>query len=130
VHHETERIEQFVESGGYKKTGAKVSATFAIEYENGVQILDVELLIPLDKPFTPPCGCVCKPEFKLTNAVSLRCTGGPIKIQEAGVKLHEFIVENKMTPITCGYNVIVQEAKADVENLIVDIFVGISPNIL
>ena len=90
---ETERIGRFIESGGYQKTGPTVTATFAVEQQDGAQILDVEVLVPLDKPFTPPEGCTCKPEFLLTNAVTIRHTGNPAGLQETCNQLMAYIQE-------------------------------------
>jgi len=123
-----EYMEKFIEDGGYKKTGSPVSATHAVGQQNNEQILDIEVLIPLDKHFTPPEGYVCKPEFKLTNAISIRHDGNPAKLQETCDKLTTFIEEHGLTPITCGYNV--TKSQTDAENAIVDVYIGISSNVL
>ena len=133
---ESMQISRFIESGGFAKAGPTVTATFAIEQQGGTtpdkQVLDMELLIPLDKPFTPPDSCVCKPEFRLVNAVSIRHMGNPATLQESCNKLMAYVEEHGLQPITCGYNVTVQEAKtqAEMDQMIVDVYIGISPNIL
>jgi effector-binding domain-containing protein len=129
---ELARIGKFVEDGGFTKTGPTVTATFAAEVENGAQMLDMEVLIPLDKPFDPPEGCVCKPEFKLVNAAVIRHTGNPAGLQSTVNKLLAYIQQKGLQPITSGYNVTVKEAKTplEVDEMIVDIYLGISPSIL
>lgn len=129
---ETERIGRFIENGGFNKTGPTASVTFAVEEENGEQIFDIEVLIPLEQPFTPPDGCVCKSEFRLLNAVFIRHTGDPARLQESCDKLTAYIQEHELQPITCGYNVTVQEPKtsADIDQMIVDVYIGVNPNIL
>ena len=44
-----------------------------------LRVMDVEVPIPLDKPFAPPAGCVCKPGILLTNAVTIRHIGLRLK---------------------------------------------------
>jgi effector-binding domain-containing protein len=129
---ELARIGKFAEDGGFNKTGPTVTATFAAEVENGAQVLDMEVLIPLDKPFTPPEGCACKPEFLLTNAVVIRHTGNPAGLQDTVNTLMAHIQERGLTPITPAYNVTVKEARTplEVDDMIVDVYIGISPNIL
>ena len=129
---ETVRIGKFIEEGGYTKTGPTVTATFAVDQQAGTQVLDVEMLIPLDKEFIPPDGCVCKPEIILTNAVSIRHTGNPSGLQGTCNLLMAYIQENGLQPITCGYNVTIKEPKtpAEVDQMIVDVYIGLSPNTL
>jgi hypothetical protein len=40
------------------------------------------------------------------------------------------MVENKMQPITVGYNVTRKADPLETENTIIDVFVGINPNIV
>jgi hypothetical protein len=129
---ELAKIGKFVEDGGYTKTGPTVTATFAVESEGGSQVLDMEVLIPLDKPFTPPEGCALKPEFLLTNAVTIRHIGNPAGLQNTVTALTAYIQERRLTPITAAYNVTVKEARTplEVDDMIVDVYIGISPNIL
>ncbi|MCL2044946.1 MAG: AraC family transcriptional regulator [Oscillospiraceae bacterium] len=129
---ETEHIGRFIEEGGYIKTGPTVSVTFSIEQQDGVQLLDIEILIPLDKPFVPPEGCVCKAEIHVTNAVSIRHIGNPSTLQDTCNLLMAYIQEHELQPITCAYNVTTKDANTiyDVEDMIVDVYIGISPNIL
>jgi effector-binding domain-containing protein len=129
---ELARIGKFVEDGGFTKTGPTVTATFAAEVENGAQILDMEVLIPLDKPFDPPERCVCKPEFKLVNAAVIRHTGNPAGLQNTVNELIAYIQQNGLQPITSAYNATVKEAKTplEIDEMIVDVYIGLSPNIL
>ena len=129
---ESIRIGKFVESGGYTRTGSTVTATFSIEQQNGEQVLDMEILVPLDKSFSPPDGCVCKPEFVLTNAASIRHIGNPAGLQDTCNRLMAYLQEHNLQPITGGYNATVREAKTptEIDQMIVDVYIGINPNIL
>ncbi|MDR2572309.1 MAG: AraC family transcriptional regulator [Oscillospiraceae bacterium] len=126
------RISKFIEDGSFTKTAPTATATFAVEIENGQQMLDIEVLISLDKPFDPPEECVCKPEFLLTNAVTIRHLGNPTGLEDSYNKLMSYIEERGYVTITNGYNVTVTEPKspADIDQMIIDIYIGVSPNIL
>ncbi|MDR0906632.1 MAG: AraC family transcriptional regulator [Oscillospiraceae bacterium] len=126
------RINTFIELGGYKKTGPTVSCTFSVEPQGSEQLIDMEILVPLDREFTPPEGCTRKPEFLLTNAVTIRHIGNPAGLQETAEQLVAYIQSRELTPVTAGYNVAVQDAKTplEIDNMIVDIYLGINPNIL
>ena len=129
---EVVRIGKFVEDGGYTRTGSTVSVTYAIEQQGTSPILDVELITPLDKPFIPPQGCICKPIIKLVHAVSIRHIGNPAGLQETVNLLLAYIQKNNFQIITPAYNVSVQEATMPnmIDQMIVDVYIGVSPNIL
>ena len=56
--------------------------------------------------------------------------GHPIGLQEACNHLNKYIVENKLQPITVGYNVTKKMDMLSLQNTEIDVYVGISPNIL
>lgn len=127
-----ESVSSFIESGSYKTTGPSVSATYNVEQRGNEQILDMEIFIPLDKPFTPPEGWEYKSEFRLANLVSIRHYGDPADMQTTANSLMEYLQENGLRPTTCAYNVTVQEPESptDIDQMIVDIYIGVSSNIL
>ncbi len=114
------------------KNGAVTTSTFSIEVINNQQIMDIEILVPIDKEINLPKGYIFKKKFSLTNAVKISHYGNPALMQNAINELNAYITENNLVPITSGYNVTVKEpiSQADIDNMIVDIYVGISPNIL
>lgn len=126
------KIDEMIRSNKAEKSGPNVSATFAVEMSNGKPLLDVEVLVPINKVITVVDGYVFKPIFCLKNAVKIRHTGNPSGLQKTANELMTYISQKKLTPITVGYNVTVQEAASqlDVDNMIVDIYVGVSDNIL
>ena len=113
-----------------EKNGSIVTATFSIEPTSGV--MDIEVLVPLNKAVALPEGYTLKPAFKLTNAVKVRHAGNPALLQKSADELNAYIQTNALTPITVGYNVTVKEPTSpeDIENMIIDMYAGISPNIL
>jgi hypothetical protein len=126
---EMQKIGLLLKEKAVEKNGSVVTATFAIDVSGD---MDIEILVPLNHAIFLPNGYTLKPNFKLTNAVKIRHAGNPVHLQKSAQDINAYIADNQLIPITVGYNVVVSEPKnpQDVENMIVDIYVGISPNIL
>lgn len=128
----TQEMQNLIESNGAHKTLHGVSATYGIENTGSAPMMEVEIMYPLDKPIAVSAPYVLKPVFRLRNAVKIRHTGNPALMQNAANELMVYIKDRGLMPITAGYNVTVQEptSPTDIENLIVDMYVGVSDNIL
>jgi effector-binding domain-containing protein len=130
---EISRITEFVNEGRFTKSGSTATVTYSVETDgDGAQLLDMEVLMPLNEPFSPPDGCVCKPAFRLMNAVKIRHEGNPAGLQSTANELLAHIRQKGLQPITPVYNVTVKEARTPLEadGMIVDMYLGVSPNIL
>lgn len=121
-----DNIGKVIKENNANKNGYVVTSTFAIEVVDNQQIMDIKILVPLDKEITVPDGYVFKKQFKLTNAVKIRHEGNPALMQSSANELTKYISDKGLTPITSGYNVTVKEptSQADIDNMIVDIYVG------
>lgn len=128
----TKEMQSLIETSGAHTTLNGVSATYAVENEGGIPVMEVEIMYPLDKAITVPSPYVMKPVFRLRNVVKIRHTGNPALMQNTANELMTYIKEKGLMPITVGYNVTVQEPSTptDIESLIVDMYVGVSDNIL
>ena len=128
----SKEIEELLKNNNAKKVGANVSVTFAIDTTGLEPMLDVEILIPIDKTIFVSAPYTIKPVFRLRNAVKIRHKGNPALLQNTANELMEYIKNKGLIPITAGYNVTIQEISSptDVDSLIVDIYVGVSDNIL
>lgn len=115
-----------------KKIMSGVSATYEIINSGTDAVMDVEIMYPLDKHINVAAPYKIKPIFRLKNAVKIRHEGNPALLQEAGNKLMNYISNKGLMPITVGYNVTVHEPTSpmDIDNLIVDIYIGVCDNIL
>lgn len=125
-------MEQIISENSAEKKGSSATATFAIENNGSQPIMDIEILIPLNKEIHVPSDYKFKPIFRLNNAVKVRHQGNPAMLQNSANELMKYIADHQLTPITTGYNVTVQEPtnQNDVDSLIVDMYVGVSDNIL
>jgi len=132
LNEEMQKINKFISDNELKKTAPTVTITYSTEENNQGQIMDIEMLLAIDKPFIPPENCKLKPIFHLTNAVKIRHIGNPMNLQQTLNRLLEYVDNNGLTTITGAYNVTVKEVQdhADLNNMIVDIYVGILPNVI
>lgn len=123
----SKEIDEIVERSKAKKNGCTVTVTHNITVENGQQVLDLEIMIPLDKEIAVPAGFEFKNEFSINNALMVRINGNPNQMQGALKELSEYIKEKNLKPNTPLYVVTVKEAKipAEVNDMVTEIYIGV-----
>ena len=119
-------MESYIQNVGAKRVGNPIVATYAIE---GATV-DVELLMPIDMIINSKDKFVFKNQIKIVNAVVAAYKGHPIGLQDTCNQLNQYIMEHKLQPVTVGYNVTKKTDMLNPENTEIDVYVGISPNIL
>ena len=126
------RMGAFIKENGLNKSGCVTTTTFAVESIGGTQLMDIEILCPVDKACDVPYGFTFKPKFRLSNAAKITHNGNPANMQESVNKLIDYLNQNKLTPVTSLYNVTVNEPKTpqDIDNMVVDMYIGVTDNIL
>lgn len=126
------KIGQFLKEKNLKKNGPIINTTFAVEMKDNKQILDTELSIPVDREIELPAEYTFKKVFNLVNAICIRHTGNPMTLQNTYNDLNKFLTENKLQPITPAYNVTVNDVTdtAKIDEAIVDIYLGVNPNMI
>ena len=97
---------------------------------SGMEMSDIEFLIPVNKKISESFAFKFKPVFKLVNAVKIRHEGSMKEIEHSEHILDEYILQNSMQPVTQIYYLFIQSTEYDNEDNIVDIYKGISENIL
>lgn len=129
INEEIININRFFESRGIEKQGPFMTTTYAIEQNN---LFDMEILVPMNKAVELPQKYVFKPVFKLVNAIYVRHKGNPSLLQTVYNEIYAYIHNNKLQPITPAYNVTVKEITPgmNMDDVVIDIYIGISPNIL
>ena len=126
------KIGQFLKEKDLKKSGPIINTTFAVEMKDNKQILDTELLIPIDREIELPAEYTLKKVFHLVNAICIRHTGNPMTLQNTYNELNRFLAENKLQPITSAYNITVNDVTdpAKIDEVIIDVYIGVNPNIV
>lgn len=125
-------IERIIDHLGAKRNLPTVTTTYGVFQQQGFPVLDIEILVPLDRKVAVPVGFSWKDHFLLTNAVMVQHVGDPINMDRSLAELKNYITCNNLTPISNYYNSTVVESKspADIDKFTVNIYVSISPNIL
>lgn len=127
-----QEIERILQEHGAQKDAPIVTTTFSVEQGAMGPIMDAEILVPLNKEIPVPSGYVWKPQFLLTNAVKLHHVGNPSGLQNSVDELTDYMRMHHLTPVTSGYNVTLKEAHTllELDAMEIDVYVGISPNVL
>ena len=126
------QLSDFISENDLTKSGCFTTSTFAVENINNQPVMDIELLCPVDREITLPSGFTFKSTFRLNNAVKIVHTGNPALMQSTVNELTEFLKSNHLTPVTSIYNVTVVEPKSqqEIDSMVVDMYIGVSQNIL
>ena len=119
-------MEIYIQKSGAERAGSPATATYGVEGDE----IDIELLMPIDKKIDSTDIFLFKSKIKIVNAVVMCYKGHPIGLQEACNQLNQYIMEHKLQPKTVGYNVTKKTDMLNPENTEIDVYVGISPNIL
>jgi effector-binding domain-containing protein len=132
IQQEMIQIGNFMQQNNLKKSGPVVTTTFAIEQNGTSPLLDMEILVPLDKDIPLPEQYRMKKLFHLKNAVYARHEGNPQLLQNTLNSMVQYIQNNKLQQITPAYNATVNEPKPGegLDKLIIDAYIGVNPSIL
>lgn len=132
VNTEVMKIQQFFKAQGIKKNGSLMTTTFSVEMLNGQSLMDMEILVPMDKTTDLPPEYKLKPLFQLVNAVYARHKGNPANLQNTYNEMTQYMTQNNLKPITTAYNVQVNELTPgqSINDVAIDIYIGVNPNIL
>ncbi|NLP47072.1 MAG: AraC family transcriptional regulator [Epulopiscium sp.] len=125
-------IGQVLQDLGVQKNGPVMTATYAVEQMDNKQVMDIELLIPMNRDIKLPKEYTFKPIIKIMNALCIRHEGHPARLQDTINRLNAYILEHNKQVITAAYNVTVKNAESQEElnDMIIDIYVGCSPCIV
>ena len=121
-----QEMENKASLAGAKKVAYPITATYSVEGD----LIDIEMLLPIDKPIDDIDKFRYKSKVKIVNAIVAKHRGNPMKLQSTCNKLNQYLIEHKLVPITVGYNVTKKIDALNVEDTEIDVYVGISPNIL
>lgn len=120
------KMEEKVNLAGAKRIGMPITVTYGVENDT----MEIEILLPIDRKISSTIEFCYKEKIKIVNALVAKHKGNPMKFQNTCNELNQYIAENKLVPITAGYNVTKKTNPIDIEDTEIDVYVGISPNIL
>lgn len=102
-----------------------ITTTKSLEVINGEQIMEVEFLLPVSYRIPVEGPYIFKSKLKLSNALYAKVTD-LTKLQDTLNQVNQYILDNKMQPITSAYLV---QTKQDNKPSI-EVYIGINPNSL
>src|SRR5690554_5884967 len=125
--HEMQKIGEYFQKNKIKKVGPIVNTTFNIENVNGEQLLDVEILVPMNKKYDLIGEYKFKEKFHLLNAIYTSHKGNPALLQQTYDLLFQYIQKNNLQQITPAYNVNVKELAPgeSMDEMIIDVYIGV-----
>jgi effector-binding domain-containing protein len=126
-------LNEYIKSQSAGRAGPSISTTYSVDQSGGQAVLDMEILIPVDRNIEQADGYVFKKKFHLVNAAYIRHEGRPEQLQEACSRLIKYLQENKLQNITSINNVMIKEPQninGTFGDMIVDLYIGINPSIL
>lgn len=94
--------------------------------EPTISIINVELLIPIDRKFKSSSRYVFKPIFRLENAVLAKYCGHFCNLSDAHKEITDYLQYNKLQPITKIYHVL---RNFQEDTGVIDMFVGVNGNL-
>jgi hypothetical protein len=69
--HEIRKLGRFLEDNGIKKAGSIITVTFAVEVSDGEPLMDLEILVPVEKKLYATGDYIFKSIFRMVNAVCI-----------------------------------------------------------
>ncbi len=126
IEEEVKKILNYFKQNNIEVIGSTINTTHSIENINGEMLIDFEQFFPVNQKIKGDKYEI-KEEFFLTNALYTKHKGNPALLNETYREINRYISENKLHQITNAYNVFVKEVD-DVNNMEIDIYVGINPN--
>jgi effector-binding domain-containing protein len=123
-----EDIESFMEKKSIKKIGPVITAVYTLDFEEGKQMIDLEILVPVNKEFSSEKEYVFRNEFSITRALRLQYRDKPALLQEAYVALNAYMAGHGLAPVTPMYNVYINNNVSGYipRNTEIDIYVGVT----
>lgn len=125
-----QQMNKYVKESNVEVTGSVITAIHSINAEGNNQIYDFEIMLPLSKKVNSFSEFIFKDNFILSDSLMFRHIGNPQSMNSEMEELVKYINDNQLKPVTPFYNVTVKGAAtpAEIDSMIVDIYVGVESN--
>lgn len=122
------QIATFMENEHLQKIGPIITCTHSVAVENGKEILDFEIMIPVNTTSITSNEYSIKPKFRIANALMCSHNGNQNELVNIYNKIKHYIHENQIQNVTNFYTV--SRNIDDNGNLNIVVYIGVSNNIL
>jgi len=129
---EMKKIAKFLESQDIKQSGPVITATFDVDTDNGDPLMDMEILIPMDRKIDLPEDYRFKEIFHIAHAVCAKHSGAPSSLHSTYTDLFTYLKNNNLQPITAVYNAYVKglSSGSPEDDMNIDVYIGVNPSTL
>lgn len=124
------KAEEVIKKANLEIIGPVITAIHSIENDGSNQLFDFELIVPVSGVMASVDEYIFKDKFMIENALTFRHIGNPQSMNSEMEEFIKYIKENQFKPVTPFYNITIKVAvtPAEIDNMIVDIYVGIECN--
>ncbi len=127
MEHHSKLIENSLEKYGLARGNVSLSSTYSVNVINNEHIIDMEVLIPVDKYLPIEDESLIIKEFLVKNAVVVNVVGRE-QLSDGLNHLTKYINDEQMTMITPAYTVTPYSESINLKEVTLEIFIGVSPN--
>lgn len=120
----------FIKMYKLNQVGGIITTVHKIDKDS--ELLDMEIMIPIEHKATDLKKYTVKPIFHLVNALHLGYQGSPGNLSTAHQEIFKYVAEHKLQPITPLYNFYSNklDETQSLEDLKVDLLIGVNPSII
>jgi effector-binding domain-containing protein len=122
-------VDDFLKKNKLVRGNPVVTSTLGGQVINGIQFLDMKMIIPIGERFESNEKFEYLSEFKIENALKITHIGNPNDIMGTVQQLIGYITDHKLEPNTSVYNVSFGKSDAsaeiDLNSVITDMYIGI-----
>ena len=122
------KMSDYVSSFG-AKTMRVLTITQGLNFETGIQRLDMEFMVEANQPIKGNNIYRFIPEYKLANTISSKYVGHPQNANMATKEVQQYIQKKELRPITAVHQVVnhmIKEKKLKQKNIInIEVHVGV-----
>jgi len=123
-------VKKYIDDKGLKTLGFLINTTHSIAKHENKDVLDFEILVPMNAVFETENDFVYKPNFRIVNAVQTSHVGDPKQLSATYLKLLDYLNLHKLSQITPIYNRQISYSGDKVNPEVIEVFVGVNPNII
>lgn len=121
-----EEMEKFIIQEDAVRLYPSISTTYMMEGE----LIDIEILIPINRRIEGDNKYLFKDKLLICNAVVVRHSGNSESLQKIFSELNQYIIHRELQPITTAYSVTQKKDVLNSNDYNIDIYIGVSNNIL
>jgi effector-binding domain-containing protein len=119
-------MQQTIEERKIAAKGPSITATYGAEVINGEHVIDLEMLIPVQRLELAPASYQIRDFLQITDALYTRHIGDPTKLQLTMATILKYIQTNSYKIVFPIYNVNSKDEVDGERREVIDIYINVS----